>query len=123
MTNRFPDLYTQSEIDAQERRPRLLAIILAVVFLVIFAAGAFADDIYSARVQAKNGIAGAAALASIDYTGQGVQVGVGVANYGGDQGYAVKLMMPITDRLNGSVAVFGGEAGDAGFSAALNWKF
>lgn len=69
-----------------------------------------------------DGIAGVAALSSIDFVENRPQIGFGVSSWDGVTGWAVKGMAPINDDVHGSVGAFGAN-GKAGVAGSVVFKF
>jgi len=70
----------------------------------------------------RKGIAGTAALASIDFVERKPAVGLGIATWDGEFGYAIKGMVPLSERVHGSVGVFGA-GGEFGAAASVVLTF
>ena len=65
-----------------------------------------------------NGTAGAAAMGAIDFVRDRPAIGFGVSRWEGVTGWAVKGMVPFSDRVHGSVSAFGA-GGDVGAAGAF----
>lgn len=79
---------------------------------------AMGRDVRAASKEAQNGTAGVAALSAIDFVRGRPAIGVGAARWQGVTGWAVKGMLPLSDRLHGSVGAFGA-GGDVGAAGSL----
>ena len=70
----------------------------------------------------RKGVAGVAAMSSIDFVDNRPQVGLGASVWDGEMGFAVKGMLPLTNDVHVSMGSFGA-GGEYGAAGSVVFKF
>lgn len=101
---------------------------LTAITFALLATAASADDFTPAQAYDKasgayDGASGALAMAGIDLTGDGFEIGIGTANISGHQALAIKGGVPIGENFRATVGAYQGSDGTSGYAVGLTFKF